>query len=79
MVENFQFIQLLRKIYNLKSDARVNVNTETKKTLKEPITKNEFEFLKKLYLELYLETTKCNTNLNIVNYHGQALLFLKNF
>ena len=79
LVENFQFIQLLRKIYNLKSDARVNVNTETKKTLKEPITKNEFEFLKKLYLELYLETTKCNTNLNIVELSWPSIVVPQKF
>ena len=44
LIKNFQFIQLLRKIYNLKSDARVNVNTETKKTLKNLLQKMNLNF-----------------------------------
>ena len=66
LIENFNFVQLLRKVYNQKTDIRVNLNTETSKTISEPYTQAQLKFLRKLYYQIKLETEKCNSNLNFV-------------
>ena len=66
LIENFNFLQILRKVYNQKTNIRVNLNTETTKTISEPYAEAQYEFLKKLYLQIKLEAEKCNSNLNFV-------------
>ena len=66
LIENFNFLQILRKVYNQKTNIRVNLNTETTKTISEPYTEAQYEFLKKLYIQIKLEAEKCNSNLNFV-------------